>query len=109
MEKELEQRKHIPDEEPHIDQESLKIIDQVIRDNRNLFRRSVANKRFLESLNRGEIISFSGEAVRVTRESMKSFEFIDAATFQGAKYPVFLAYAKQDMQAVLNHLCGVQE
>ncbi|VFQ80233.1 unnamed protein product [Cuscuta campestris] len=109
MEKELEHRKHIPDEVPHIDQESLKIIDQVIRDNRNLFRRSVANKRFFESLNKGEIISFSGEAIMVTRESMKSSEFIDAATFQGAKYPVFLAYAKQDMQAVLNHLCGVQE
>ncbi|RAL42524.1 hypothetical protein DM860_011142 [Cuscuta australis] len=57
MEKELEHRKHIPDEVPHIDQESLKIIDQVIRDNRNLFRRSVANKRFFESLNKGSKIS----------------------------------------------------
>ncbi|RAL49812.1 hypothetical protein DM860_002103 [Cuscuta australis] len=91
-----------------IDQDCKNIMDQIIRDNYNIFRRCIANKRILIALNRGEVLSYSGEAIRVTREAMKSFEFIDAATFQGSKYPVFLAYAKQDMKAVLNHLCVFQ-
>ncbi|VFQ85570.1 unnamed protein product [Cuscuta campestris] len=110
MEQELEGApKHTLDAEALIDKDCLKILDQVIRDNLNLFRRSVANKRFLQVLKKGEILSYSGEVIRVTREAMKSFEFIDAAIIQGAKYPVFLAYAKEDMEVVLTQLCGVQE
>ncbi|RAL50874.1 hypothetical protein DM860_005230 [Cuscuta australis] len=39
-------------------------------------------------------------AIRMTRESIKSFEVIDIAEVEGTKYPVFLAYAKEDMDAV---------
>ncbi|VFQ88674.1 unnamed protein product [Cuscuta campestris] len=109
-EKEMESmRRHTPDVEPPIDQDCLKQFDQVIRDNINIFRKSIANKKFLHALKNGQVLSFSGEVIRVTREAMKSFEFIDAAKIEGAKYPVFLAYANEDMNVVLNHLCAVQE
>ncbi|VFQ93638.1 unnamed protein product [Cuscuta campestris] len=80
-----------------IDQESMKQFDQVIKDNLNLFRKSMANTKFLHALNKGQILGYSEDVVRVTRETMKSFEYIDAAVVQGAKYPVYLAYANEDM------------
>ncbi|RAL49968.1 hypothetical protein DM860_017469 [Cuscuta australis] len=110
IEKELERLpSHTQNADLTFDQDCMKKFDQVIKDNLNLFRRSIANKKFLHALNKGQILSFSGEVLRITREAMKSFEFIDAATIEGAKYPVYLAYAKEDMKAVLTHLCGVQD
>ncbi|VFQ73741.1 unnamed protein product [Cuscuta campestris] len=84
-----------------IDQESMKQFNQVIKDNLNLFRKSMANTKFLHALNKGQILGYSEEVVRVTRETMKSFEYIDAAVVQGAKYLVYLAYANEDMVAVV--------
>ncbi|RAL47910.1 hypothetical protein DM860_017388 [Cuscuta australis] len=69
----------------------------------------MAKKKFFQALNKGQILTYSGEVLRVTRETTKSFQYIDAALVQGAKYPVYLAYANEDMDVVLNHLCGVQE
>ncbi|VFQ96821.1 unnamed protein product [Cuscuta campestris] len=92
-----------------LDRESIKQFDQVIKDNLSLFRKSMAKIKFLQALNKGQIVNYSGEVLRVTRETTKSFEYIDAALVQEAKYPVYLAYANEDMDAVLNHLCGVQE
>lgn len=77
----------------------------MITENRNLFRRSIGQERFLSALAKGEVLNFSGEVVRVTREAMKSCEYIDATRIQGAKYPIYLAYAKEDMEAVLAYLC----
>ncbi|VFQ82641.1 unnamed protein product [Cuscuta campestris] len=68
-----------------------------------------STKQFDQVLNKGQILNYSGEVLRVSRETTKIFEYIDAALVQGAKYPVYLAYANEDMDAVLNHLCGVQE
>ncbi|VFQ79650.1 unnamed protein product [Cuscuta campestris] len=76
-------RRHTSDvEPPPIDQDCLKQFEQVIRDNINIFRKSIANKKFLHALKNGQVLSFSGEVIRVTREAMKSFEFIDAAKFE---------------------------
>ncbi|VFQ94925.1 unnamed protein product [Cuscuta campestris] len=110
MEEEMESlQRHTPLAEVPLDQGCLDIFHQVIKDNMNLFRKSIASKQFLDALNKGQILNYSEEVVRVTREAIKSFEYIDAATMEGARYPVYLAYAKEDMNVVLAHLCGEQD
>ncbi|VFQ73315.1 unnamed protein product [Cuscuta campestris] len=110
MEKEMESlQRHTPLAEVPLDQGCLNLFHQVIKDNINLFKKSIASKQFLEALHKGQILNYSEEVVRVTREAIKSFEYIDAATMEGAKYPVYLAYAKEDMKVVLANLCGEQD
>ncbi|VFR02812.1 unnamed protein product [Cuscuta campestris] len=110
MEKEMESlQRHTPLAEVPLDEGCLSLFHQVIKDNINLFRKSIASKQFLDALYKGQILNYSEEVVRVTREPIKSFEYIDAATMEGARYPVYLAYAKEDMKVVLAHLCGEQD
>ncbi|VFQ85169.1 unnamed protein product [Cuscuta campestris] len=87
MEKELESlQRHKPLAEVPLDQGSLDIFHQVIKDNINLFRKSIASKQFLDALNKGQILNYSEEVVRITREAIKSFEYIDAAKMEGARW-----------------------
>ncbi|VFQ90290.1 unnamed protein product [Cuscuta campestris] len=95
MEKEMESlQRHTPLAEVPLDQGCLDIFHQVIKDNMNLFRKSIASKQFLDALNKGQILNYSEEVVRVTREAIKSFEYIDAATMEGARhgFRLFLAH-----------------
>ncbi|VFQ73283.1 unnamed protein product [Cuscuta campestris] len=93
MEKEMESlQRHTPLAEVPLNQGCLDIFHQVIKDNMNLFRKSIACKQFLDALNKGQILNYSEEVVRVTREAIKSFEYIDAATMEGASHSINLRY-----------------
>ncbi|VFQ77934.1 unnamed protein product [Cuscuta campestris] len=95
-----------PEAQPN--QACINLLEQVITDNFNLFQESLGQKQFLTALKEGQVLNFSGQAIRMTRESIKSFEVIDIAEVEGTKYPVFLAYAKEDMDAVFASLGGLQ-